>query len=188
MKENLPLSYVETVDNSTKEELLEKYESALKKCNFRHMEHKELEGKIYHKAIWGRKQDSERKGILTHDAIRDEMQRFCAQATFEQIGSDARFTLEIIPWMESEDKPEEFGISQGIREKRFDEIYARFRLEEILSAIPGVGMEPDDILYSSHYEDLPQEDKLKKLDQRYQDGKMSKEMYEKIKEWIKEGN
>lgn len=184
----MPLSYVETVDNITKEELLAKYENALKKCNFRHMESKELEGKIHHKAMWGKKQDSERKRILTHDAIREEMQRFCAQATFEQKGSDVRFTLEVIPWMESEDMPEEFGVSQGRREKKFDEVYAHLRLEEILSAIPGLGMEPDDILYSPHYEDLPQKEKLEKLNQRYQDEKMSKEMYEKIKEWIEEGN
>jgi hypothetical protein len=84
MEESLSLSYVETVDNITQEELLSKYEEALKKCNFRHMESKELEGKIHHKAIWGKKQDTEKKRFITHDAIREDMQRFCAQATFEQ--------------------------------------------------------------------------------------------------------
>ena len=188
MKESLPLSYKETVENITVDELKKLYEDALHRCNFRLFESQDEEGKVHHKAIWGKKQDSEGKSFFTKDAIREEMQRFCAQASLEQIGSDVRFTLEVIPWMESEDKPEVSGETQGRRERAFDEIYARLRLEELLSAMTGVGEEPDDILYAPHYDDLPKEEKLKKLDQRFQDGKMSPEMYEKIKKWIEAGN
>jgi hypothetical protein len=188
MEEKLLLSYEETVENTTVDELKSLYEDALQRCNFRHFEFQKEEGIIHHKAIWGRKQDSEGKSFFTKDAIREEMQRFCAQASFEQIEKDVRFTLEIIPWMESEDEPEEFRKSQGRREKTFDEIYARLRLEELLSAMPGVGDEPDDILYAPHYENLPREEKLKRLNQRFQDKKMSSEMYEKIKKWIEAGN
>lgn len=188
MEEKLPLSHKETVDNKTVDELKKLYEEALQRCNFRHFEFQKEEGIIHHKAIWGRKQDSEGKSFFTKDAIREEMQRFCAQASFEQIEGNVRFTLEVIPWMESEDEPEEFGKSQGRRERAFDEIYARLRLEELLSAMPGVGQEPDDILYAPHYDNLPREEKLKKLDQRFLDGKMSPEMYEKIKKWIEAGN
>ena len=188
MKESLPLSYRETVENTTIDDLLKLYEDALKRCNFRHLEGQKREGRLYHKAIWGAKRDTERKRFITKDAIREAMQRFCAKASFEQIENDVRFTIEVMPWMESEDKPEVPGVTQGARERVYDEIYARFRLEEILSAMPGVGEDPDDILYAPHYDDLAKEDKLRKLEQRFQDGKMSKEMYEKIKEWIEAGN
>lgn len=188
MNGSLPLSYIETVENTTVDNLLKLYEDALMRCNFMHFEVEKAGGKIHHKAIWGKEQPKERKRLITQDAIREEMQRFCANASFEQLASDVRFTIEVIPWMESEDKPEEFGKTQGRRERAYDEIYARLRLEEILSAMPGVGTEPDDILYAPHYDELPREEKLRKLEQRFQDGKMSKEMYEKIKEWIEAGN
>jgi hypothetical protein len=188
MKESLPLSYRETVENTTVEDLLKMYEDALSKSDFKDFEVQKEDNKLHHKAIWGKKRGPEKKHLLTFDAMKEEMQRFCAEASFEQIGKDVRFTVEVIPWMESEDKPEEFGKTQSRLERDFDEIYARLRLEEILSAIPGVGMEPDDILYAPHYEDLSKEEKLGKLEQRFQDGKMSKEMYEKIKEWIEAGN
>lgn len=188
MNENLPLSYRETVENTTVEDLRKMYEDALRKSNFKDFEVQKEDNKLHHKAIWGKKRGPEKKHLLTFDAMKEEMQRFCAEASFEQVGHDVSFSLEIIPWMESEDEPEEFGQTQSRVERDYDEIYARLRLEEILSAMPGVGMEPDDILYAPHYDDLPKEEKLRKLEQRFQDGKMSKEMYEKIKEWIEAGN
>jgi hypothetical protein len=188
MKERLQLSYDEIIENKAVEDLLKQYEEALHRCNFRQFETKSEEGKVHHKAIWGKKQDSEGKSFFTKDTIREEMQRFCAQASLEQMGRDVKFTLEVIPWMESEDKPEEPGETQGRREKAYDEIYARLRLEEILSAMPGLGTEPDDILYSPHYESLAKDEKLKKLEDRFLDGKISAEMYEKIKKWIEAGN
>lgn len=188
MKESLPLSYIETVENTSLEDILILYEDALRRCNFGQFETKKREDGLHHKAIWGKKGGREKKRFLTFDAMKEEKQRFCAEASFEQIGNDVRFKVEVIPWMESEDKPEEFGKTQSRIERDFDEIFARLRLEEILSAMPGVGMEPDDILYAPHYDDLPKEEKLRKLEQRFQDGKMSKEMYEKIKKWIEAGN
>ncbi|UCG70173.1 MAG: hypothetical protein JSV09_03920 [Thermoplasmata archaeon] len=188
MKESLPLSYVETVENTTIENLLTIYENALTKSEFKDFEVEEKAGKQNHKAIWGELKDRERKSLLTFEAMKEKSQRFCAKASLEQIGEDVRFTIEVIPWMETEDKPEEPGVTQSATERTYDEIYARLRLEEILSAMPGVGEEPDDILYAPHYDDLPKQEKLRKLEQRFRDGKMSKEMYEKIKEWIEAGN
>lgn len=188
MKESLPLSYTETVENTTIEELFKMYEAALDKCDFTESESSRAGTKFHHKSIWGVEQETERKRIIGFEAIKEEMQRFCAQATFEQMGNDVRFELEIVPWMESADAPEVPGITQGERERIFDEIYARFKLEELLSAMPGVGTEPDDILYAPHYDNLPTDEKLIKLEQRFQDGKISKEVYEKIKEWIEAEN
>lgn len=188
MRESLPLSYRETIENTSMEELLKLYEVALRRCNFRYFETQKSEGKLHHKATWGKKRPTERKRFITRDAIREEMQRFCAKASFEQVGNDVRFIIEVIPWMESADKPEEFDKTQGLRERAYDEIYARQRLEEILSAMPGVGMEADDLLFAPHYEDLQREEKLRRLEQRFRDGKMSKEMYDSIREWIEAGN
>jgi hypothetical protein len=184
MKESLPLSYVETVENTIVEDLIRMYENALDKSGFKDFEAQRKDDVVHHKAIWGEERDKEKHRVLTFDAMRENKQRFCAQALFEQIDNDVRFTIEVIPWMESEDKPEIAGVTQSSTERNYDEIYARLRLEEILSAMTGVGEEPDDILYAPHYDKLPKEEKLKKLEQRFQDGKMSKEMYEKIKEWI----
>ena len=188
MKESLPLSYVETVENTIVEDLLRMYENALEKSDFKDFEVRRKDDVMHHKAIWGEERDKEKHRVFSFDAMRENKQRFCAQALFEQIGSDVRFTIEVIPWMESEDKPEVAGETQSATERIYDEIYARLRLEEILSAMPGVGEEPDDILYTPHYDDLPKQEKLSKLEQRFRDGKMSKEMYEKIKEWIEAGN
>jgi hypothetical protein len=188
MKENLPLSYKETVESTTIEGLLTLYKAALDQHDFKEKESIREDTKLRHKSIWGGKRDTEKTRLLSFDKIREKKQRFCAQATFEQMGNDVKFELEMVPWMESADAPEVPGVSQSKKEKKFDEIYARLKLEELLSAIPGIGTQPDDILYAPHYDDLPKEEKLKKLEARYRDGKVSKEVYEEIKIWIESGN